>query len=138
VHVVEGKHQRLRHGEPLDQLAHRVMGLEPLGRGARLVRGRAQRAKRGEHGGELAELVRGEALVLVRIECLEVGIEGVDDQTERQLAFHLRCPAAEHQAPAPLGAARELSKQRGLADPRLAGHDDEAGGRLARLIQQAI
>ena len=96
----------------------------------------AQRAQRGEDRRQLVALVGGQALEGVGVERLEVGVEGVDDQAERQLALELGGAALEHEAAARLGASNQLAQQVGLADPRLAAEDDEPRRPRARLVEQ--
>ncbi len=68
----------------------------------------------------------------VRRVLLHVPVEGVDEDRERQVALQLRGGAGEHQVAARVRPDRQLLEQRGLADPRLAGHRDHRRARPDR------
>jgi hypothetical protein len=136
VQVVQREHERLAGGQPLHQLADRVMSSEALGRGLRVGRSGPEVAQRREDRAQLSQPVGDEPLVGVGIERLQIRVEGVHHETEGQLALELRGPALQYEAVALLRAAGELREQARLADPRLAADDDEARLSGARLVQQ--
>ena len=134
--VIEHQNQRLPGGKALDQFTHRPVCVEAFRRGRRLVASRIEQAQRGEHAGQLAEVLRGQAVELARIERFEVLVEGVDKQTEGKLALELGGAAAQSKAAAPLGLTNELEQQASLANAGLAGDEDEAWIARARLLEQ--
>jgi hypothetical protein len=103
------------------------MGPEALRRRIRPLRCRRQRAQRREDPGELAELVRGDAIEDPRIEGRQVGVEGVDHEPERQLLLELGAAAAQDQPPLRVGSPSELGEEERLPDPGFACHLRELG-----------
>jgi hypothetical protein len=124
--VVEQDDQRRAAGELLEQRAHRAVRAVALV----LQRGRRRRARGRdgrEHARELGHAVAEHALHPVGSEPVDVVVERVDPDAERQVALELSAAAGEHDAALLLGAAGELLEQAGLADPGLAAQRDEAG-----------
>ena len=113
VDVVERQQQRLPGREPLDQLAHRVVRAEALGRRARLGRSRPERAQRGNTDASSPRPSAARRSYVARVERLEVGVEGVDHQAEGQLALELAtpCPRGRGSSRA-LGAAAQARRAR--------------------------
>ena len=134
--VIEHHNQRLPDGKALDQVTHRAVGAEAFRRRGRLVAPGIERAQRREHPGQLAQILRGQAVELARIKRFEVLVERVDDDTERKLSLELRGAATQGKAPAPFGLTNELEQQARLADPGLARDEDEAWVTRARLLEQ--
>jgi hypothetical protein len=134
--VIEHHNQRLPGGKALDQVTHRAVGAEAFGRRGRLVAPWIERAERREYPGQLAQILRGQAVELARIKRFEVLVEGVDDETERKLSLELRGAATQNKATAPLGLARELEQQARLADAGLACDEDKAWITRARRFEQ--
>jgi hypothetical protein len=97
----------------------------------------------GSQGGEdsaklVAQLSLGQ-LQPPGIEGGEVRVQRVDHGCERDVAFELGRPAAEHQMVAPLGAPAQLVQEAGLADPGLARDLDEARRRrLGETVEHTL
>ncbi|HZN90385.1 MAG TPA: hypothetical protein VFB44_15500 [Thermoleophilaceae bacterium] len=87
--VVQRQHHGLPIGETFEQRADRPVRSEALGRGAGLIGSRIEGPKRGEHAGQLGEVFGGQPLEALGIERLEKFVEGIDDESERQLALEL-------------------------------------------------
>ncbi len=131
--VVEDQHERLRARELLEHRAHgavQAVALLPLGRDT------------GERGEDVAELCarvvveRGEA---TWVEPVQVLVERIDEDPERQVGLELGRAARQDQAALRVGAGLERAQQPRLADPRLAGDRDgseAAPGRVQRLIKR--
>ena len=128
--VVERQHHGLPLGETFEQRADRPVCSEALGRGAGLIGPRIEGPKRGEHACQLGEVFGGQPLEALGIERLEKFVEGIDDESERQLALELGGAALQRE-PTPLaGQPEELAEDPGLADSGLPADDEEA--RVAR------
>ena len=87
---------------------------------------------------ELAQRLRGEAMEGARVERLEVFVEGVDDQAERQLTLELGRAPPQRQAATLLGPDQQLVQERRLADPRLARHEQDLGRSRAPFLEQSL
>jgi hypothetical protein len=88
VEVVEDEHHRLGRGEPFEQLAHGTVGpialtLQAAGVAALEI------AERRKDLAELGSPVLAETVHSSGIETLEVLVEGVDEDPEREVAFEL-------------------------------------------------
>ncbi len=68
----------------------------------------------------------------------DVGVEGVDDDPERQLLLELGGAALQHQAAPGLGPAHQLAQHVGLADARLAADEHGPGRTGTRLGEEAV
>ena len=115
--VVEQEHQRLGVGERLQELADRAV--HPVAVGLRR-RCAGAVGERREHLAELVARVVDQLPQAPRLERVEVVVERVDEDRERQLALELRGAAGEHELPAPVGALGQLREHARLADAGLA------------------
>ena len=124
VQVVQRQHERLGGGELLEQLDHRAVDAVALVQGRPLRRpGFRQRRQ------DLAELRahrRVEPFEPSRVEALDVPVEGVDEDPEREVLLELGRRAFEHEMTARVGPRGELGEQAALADPRRSDHLDRA------------
>ena len=116
VQVVEQQHERLP-SPPASPAAGRTRGACGSDRPATARRppaatGTPARARRTPRSPS-SSIRRGSS-------ALDVLVQRVHEEPERQLALELRRAAREHQPAAPVGAARQLGEQPRLADPRLA------------------
>jgi hypothetical protein len=116
VEVVEDEHQRLGRSQPFKQLAHRTVGpialtLNDAGAGAPSV------GDRREDMGELGAHLLAETGESLRVDALDVLVEGVDEDPEREVAFELGARSSQDDVPPGIGASGELRDEPGLADP---------------------
>jgi hypothetical protein len=77
-------------------------------------------AERREHVDELRAIRLIEPGETARLEALEVLVERIDENPERQLSFELRRAPGEHEVASLLGAHGQLGEQACLAHPQLA------------------
>ena len=134
--VVEREHDRLVARERLEQPADGTVRAVALV--LQPVSGRAAgRLERREHVGELRHRLLVEVRDRLRSEPVDVLVERVDEDPERQLALQLGRAAGEHDVAQRLGALAELAEQARLADPRLA-HERERAGASAREVVEHV
>ena len=120
VHVVEQEHDRPRAGQLFEQGAHRLVGPVPLGMDrAGPSSGRPTEGR--EHRPQLRQPLV-ETVERAGIDGVQVGVEGVDEDTEGQLRLELTGAPGEHPQPPPGGERPELVQQPALPDPQLADH----------------
>ncbi len=134
LHVVEDEHDRVAHGHPLEQGAHRAVGVEALV----LQPARPRGGGGGEDAGQLADAVADQGLQATLAEARDVVVEGIDPGGERELALQLCAAAHEHRMaplPRPFG---ELAEQPRLADPRLAADHEPAGASAADSVERGV
>jgi hypothetical protein len=114
VHVVEQQHERLEHGQLLEQPAHRAVGAEAL-----VLERPGGGGERWKDVTELAARDVVEPVEPTRLEREHVVVERVDEQPERQLALELGGAPGQHELPALVGARGQLGEQTSLAHARL-------------------
>ena len=134
VEVVQDEHHRLGRREPFEQLAHCAIRSVALG----LDRDATAAPDRGEHLSQLAPDVVLEPAQPARVDALDVRVESVDEDPERDVSFELGGRPAQHDVPPGIRAIRQLSQQPGLADPR--GADDLDGPRVSgrELVERVV
>jgi hypothetical protein len=136
VDVVEHEHERPRLREQLEQRAHSAMAAIALV----LERHRTSDSEPRQRGQDVSELrlhvvvERGEQ---ARVEPLDVLVQRMHEDGERQLALELRRRPGEHEVSAQLRASRKLRKHARLPDPRLA-HQLNRGGRAVERAHERI
>ena len=135
--VVEHQYERLRHREQLEQLAYGAMRSEafvPESRphaGCMVIEG-------GEDVAELRAIglvQRGQA---AGIQSLEVVVERIDEDPERQLTLELRRAPRQHGLPLRVRTRAELPEQTGLADTRFPSQLDGAAPPFLELVQGVL
>jgi hypothetical protein len=137
VHVVEHQYERLRHREQLEQPAYGAMRSEAL-----VVQSRPQAGCMRVEGGEDVSELR--ALDLVQrgqpagIQSLEVLVERIHEDPERQLTLELRRAPPQHGPPLRVRASAELPEQAGLADARFPSKLDGAAPPVTQLVQGVL
>ena len=136
VHVVEHQDDGVAHRHPLQQRAHRAVGMEALVLQA--ARSGSRRRGRRQHAGELGHALADQRVQLALAQRGDVVVERVDPDRERQLALQLGSAAHEHGVPALGGALGELPEQPRLADPRLAADHQPAGAAGAEAVQRRV
>ena len=130
--VVEDQHERLRPRELLQQRADGAVQAVAL-----VAAGRP--GQRREDVDELGARGVVEVRQAARVEAVQVLVERVDEDAERQVALELGRAAGQDEAALGVGARLELGQQPGLAHPRLAEHldrDEPAAGALQRRVQR--
>jgi hypothetical protein len=134
--VVEDEDKRLRGRELREQLA------DGAGDPVALVERRRRRIPRtGHRGQDLAELGPDgilEALDPPWIDPLDVLVERVDEDPERQILLELAACAGQDEVVATVRAFRQLGQQPGLADPRRADHLDGPRATLLERIERLV
>ena len=123
--IVEDDDDRLRLGEPLEQVANGAVPAIALVADRRA--GAVAVAQRGKDRAELLAVLVGGELDLAGVGG-QVGVECLGDDPERQITLELGRLAMEDDVPALLASAAKLGQQTCLADPRLA-FDCQARGR---------
>ena len=96
--VVERDQDRLAGREAADQLSHGAMDADAVVGRRRVGRARGERTHGRKRGRELVDLLGGERAERGRRCRLEVAVERVDEESERQLSLELGSPAVEDQA----------------------------------------
>ena len=89
VKIVERQHQRLPSGQLLEPTTNSPKGAEALCSCGGAIGSGLERPERGEHPAQLREVLAGEPLEDVRVQRLEVLVDGVHDEAERKLALEL-------------------------------------------------
>ena len=92
-------------GQALEQLADRPVGAEALRGGRRPSEPGSSARRDGNTAASSPQVLGGQAAERARVQRLEVLVQGVHEQAERQLALELRGAPVEGQAPAVLGPA---------------------------------
>jgi hypothetical protein len=88
--------------------------------------------------GELGSHVLAEAVESPWVNALEVLVEGVDADPEREVAFELGARSGQDDVPAGIGTRGELGDQPGLADPGGADDLDGAGSPGCELVEGVV
>ncbi len=129
VEVVEHEYDRLRAREQLQQLAHCAVAPVPLVLKRHILSGRERRQRRKDHR-QFGSDVIGERGEPPRLEPLDVLVESVYEDPERQVLLELRSRAGEDQMSTCVRLVGELGEQACLADPGLADEHDRRRGAL--------
>ncbi len=124
--IVEHQHEGPGPRKALEQLTHRAMSAVALVLERSSGTGIEPR-QRGKDVRQLGPNVLVECLEAKRLEALNVLLERIDEQPERQISLELRCRSVEHELPARVGATRELREESGLADPGLTHQHERSG-----------
>lgn len=137
VKVVEDEHQRLGRSQPFEQLAHRTVGpialtLKDAGAGA------PNTGQRGEDVGELGAHLLAETVESSRVDALDVLVEGVDEDPEREVAFELGARSGQDDVSTGIGASGEFRDEPGLADPGSAYDFNGTGSPGRQLVEGVV
>ena len=124
VHVVEHEQHRRARRHFVEQLANQLEGQVALAR----ARGRrVDRAARGQQPGERTVVGAEPAIGGLVREPVQQALEHLDPGLEGHQGLVVAA-SQQHQRALSMGTAPQLRCQRGLPDPRLAGHQGEAHG----------
>jgi hypothetical protein len=138
VEVVEHEHERLGGRELFEQLPDRTVGPVALVHGG--LSGPGRSGQRRQHLSEPGPHQIVQPIEAARVEALDVLVERVDEDPERQVLFELRACARQDCVAPVLRAPCQLSEQARLADPRGAGDLDRprlaALERLERVVEE--
>ena len=69
---------------------------------------------------------------------MDVLVERIDEDPERQVELELAGPPREHEVPARVGTGRQLGEEARLADSRLADQLERRGLSLAELSEETV
>jgi hypothetical protein len=137
MHVVEHQDQRLRQREQLEQVAYGAMRSEAFVldsgpyAGGMGVKGREDVAELRAIG----LVQRGQA---AELQSLEVLVERIDEDPERELTLELRRAPRQHGPPLRVRTSGELPEQTGLPDTRFPGQLDGPAPPFMELVQSVI
>ena len=137
MHVVEHEDERLGCREPFKEVADRPVAAVPLVPKS-LTSCRRQARERREDVREPVPGVVVQSVEPMRLQALQVLVEGVHEDGEGQLALELGGGPAEDQVPVPVGARRDLREQPRLPDARLADHLDRRGAATAKTAEHVV
>lgn len=137
VDVVEHEHDRPRLRERLEQGAHGAVASVPLVLDRRSVAD-GQAGQRRKHGGELCADIILEVVQALRIQAVDVLVERVDEDPERQVELELPGSPREDEVPARVGTDSELGEKPRLADSGLPDHFERRGLSPSDLGEEAV
>src|SRR6266404_6845491 len=135
--VVEQKDEWQPSGKLLQEGTNRpvaAVALVPVGDRV----GRGERRERREDVRELRSHVFLEPVETTWIETLQVIVEGIDEDRERQIPLELRTRAGQHEQVACIAALSKLGEQPALADPRLAGELESGGPPVVDHVENVV
>ena len=119
VDVVEDEHHWLGLRKRLEQNTDGAVAAVPLVLDRRPSSG-CEASQRWEDGRELRPYVVFERVEAARVEAVDVLVERVDEDPEREVELELRRPARQDEVPALVCTGSQLREQARLPDSRLA------------------
>ena len=122
--VIENEHERLGRREQLEQLPDGAVSAVALVLESRPITVASERGKRGKDAGELRTDVPVQGIETVRLESLDVLVERVHEDPERQITLEFRGRSGEDEPLTSVGAGGELGEKARLADTGLADDFD--------------
>jgi hypothetical protein len=137
VQVVEHEHQRLPTSQHLEQLAHRAMGPEALVAGTR-AGVRTPLGEAGEHVRELRTTRIVQRVELPRLEGLEVLVERIDEDPERQIPLQLGGGSGQDETALAIRTITELGEQACLPHARLPDDLKPGCAPTSKLTQRSL
>ena len=137
MNIVHHENQWPRSREPLEELTDRAMAAIPLvlGRDLSAV---GECPLRREDVRELRSNVVVEDGEPLRVQTLEILVERIDEDGERQAVLELRSRPAEHEVPADLGASGQLKEKTGLAYPGFSRHFDRPRFASIEVVEEPL
>jgi hypothetical protein len=137
VQVIEHQHERLAARQQLQQRAHGAMAAVALVL-RRDLPSRRQRRQRREDRRQLRPHAILEIIEPPRVQRLEVLVERIDEDPERQVLLQLRRGPRQHQMSSRVRARGELGEQARLTDAGLAHQLDRHRAATFELLDEPV